>query len=62
VRPDDPTHHALMDELPSYFEKVYPGRSFSGVNFLRPHKRLIPDIYVTKTSLERAAATNRRHW
>ena len=54
VRVDDPTHHSLMDELPSYFEKVYPGSSFTGATFLRPHKRLIPDIYVTKTSLERA--------
>ncbi len=43
-----------MDQLPSHFEKVYPGSSFSGANFLRPLKRLIPDIYVTKTSLNRA--------
>ena len=53
-RPDDPTSHRLMNQLPSYFEKVYPGSSFSGANFLRPYKRLIPDIYVTEASLKRS--------
>ena len=52
--PDDPTHHALMVNVQPHFEKVYPGSSFSGANFLRPVKRLIPDIYVTQPCLARA--------
>jgi len=53
--PDDPAHHELLVGVPGHFEHVYPGSSFTAANFLRPHKRLLPDIYVTQGSLDRAS-------
>ncbi len=50
-----PERHPLLWQVQPLFEKTRPAHSYSdAANYLRPYKRALPDIFVTKEQLARA--------
>ena len=50
-----PERHPLVWQVQPLFEKARPARSYSDApDYLRPYKRNLPDIFVTKEQLPRA--------
>ncbi|MGC3998038.1 MAG: hypothetical protein QM767_11315 [Anaeromyxobacter sp.] len=50
-----PQTHPLLSRVQPLFEKSRPGRSFiEGAEYLRPYKKALPDIFVSKELLPRA--------
>ncbi|HEX7622273.1 MAG TPA: hypothetical protein VF400_01790, partial [Anaeromyxobacteraceae bacterium] len=59
-----PERHPLLCQVQPLFEKARPSSSYSGdADYLRPYKKSLPDIFVSKEQLPRALElANKLYW